>query len=408
MTVLERFLKYIVVPTTSNEANPTCPSTPNQKVLGQMLVDELLGLGLEDAEMDENGYVMATLPANTEKELPVLGFIAHMDTAPDLTTENIQPRIVENYDGSTIILNQEKSIVLSPEDFPSLNDYTGLDLVVTDGLTLLGADDKAGIAEIMTAVETFVNNPEIPHGKIRIGFTPDEEIGRGADLFDVEKFGAEYAYTLDGGPVGELEYESFNANNVHVTIHGRNVHPGSAKNRMINSMEIAQELHSMLPAAERPQYTTGYEGFYHLHHMQGNVEETRMAYLLRDHDREIFEKRKEIFKDAMATLNKRYGEGTVEADMKDRYYNMGEKIEPVFEIVEIAKQAMLDLDIEPIIKPIRGGTDGSRLSYMGLPCPNIFAGGHNFHGKHEYVPVQSMEKAVKVILGIVDGFVTRD
>lgn len=404
MTVLERFLTYIKVPTTSNEANPNCPSTENQLVLGQMLVDELLAMGIKDAAMDDNGYVMATIPSNIEKDVATIGFISHLDTAPDLTTVNIQPRIVEAYDGKAITLNEAKNIVLSPEDFPGMLDYVGQDLVVTDGLTLLGADDKAGVSEIMTAADYFMSNPDVPHGTIKIGFTPDEEIGRGANKFDVAKFGADFAYTLDGGPIGELEFESFNANNTHVTIHGRNVHPGSAKDRMINALEIAQELNSMLPKAERPQYTSGYEGFFHLHNLNGSVEEAKLFYLLRDHDTEKFEQRKAIFRSAVDHLNTIYGPGTVEADMKDMYFNMGEKIEPVYEIVDIAKNVMLDLEIEPIITPIRGGTDGARLSFMGLPCPNIFAGGHNFHGKHEFVPVPSMEKAVEVIKGIVASF----
>lgn len=404
MTVLERFLKYIVIPTTSNEASNTCPSTPNQLILGKMLVDELLEMGITDAAMDDNGYIMATIPSNIEKEVPTIGFISHMDTAPDLSTEGIVPRIVEAYDGNPIVLNEAHNITLSPEDFPGMLDYLGEDLVVTNGLTLLGADDKAGLAEIMSAAAFFMANPAVPHGTIKIGFTPDEEIGRGADKFDVAKFNADFAYTLDGGPIGELEFESFNANNTHVTIHGRNVHPGSAKDRMINSLEIAQELNSLLPKAERPQFTTGYEGFYHMHDLRGSVEEAKMFYLLRDHDKGKFEQRKAIFRSAVDHLNLKYGEGTVEADMKDMYFNMGEKIEPVYEIVDVAKDVMIDLGIEPIIKPIRGGTDGARLSFEGLPCPNIFAGGHNFHGKHEFVPVKSMEMAVEVIIGIVGAF----
>lgn len=401
MTVLERFLKYIAVPTTSDEESTTCPSTPNQKVLGQMLVGELQGMGIQDVYMDDKGYVMGTIPSNIDKEVPTIGFIAHIDTAPDLTTVGIEPRVVKDYDGSVICLNEAKNIVLSPESYPSLLGYVGQDLVVTNGLTLLGADDKAGVAEIMSAAAYFTSNPDVAHGTIKIAFTPDEEIGRGADHFDVEKFGAEYAYTLDGGEIGELEYESFNANNVHITIHGQNVHPGSAKNKMINSMQIAMELDRMLPQAQRPQYTEGYEGFFHLQDMKGTVEETKMFYILRDHDRSLFEKRKALLKSSVALLNQQYGEGTIDLDMKDMYYNMGEKIQPVYDIVEDAKEVMIELGIEPIIRPIRGGTDGSRLSFMGLPCPNIFAGGHNFHGKHEFVPVQSMEKAVEVIKGIV-------
>ncbi len=401
MTVLERFLKYIVVPTTSDEESTTCPSTENQKVLGQMLVEELLTMGVKDASMDENGYVMATIPSNVDQNVPVIGFVSHLDTAPDLTTVGIKPRVVENYDGDVIVLNEEKKIFLSPDTYPILKDYVGQDIVVTDGLTLLGADDKAGVAEIMSAAEYFTSNPDVKHGTIKIGFTPDEEIGRGADFFDVEKFGADYAYTLDGGEIGELEFESFNANNVDIKIHGQNVHPGKAKDKMINSMQIAMELDSMLPSAERPQYTDGYEGFFHLHGINGSVEETSMSYLIRDHDRNLFEERKTLLENTVSFLNGKYGEGTVDLKMEDMYYNMGEKIEPVYEIVENVKAIMLELGIEPIISPIRGGTDGSRLSFMGLPCPNIFAGGLNFHGKHEFVPVQSMEKAVEVIKRVV-------
>ncbi len=406
MNVLDRFLKYIKVETTSDESSRTCPSTNGQLTLGKMLVDELKEIGLADANMDKNGYVMATLPSNIDEDVPVIGFLAHMDTAPDLTTKNINPRIVKDYDGGEIILNKDLNITLSPKDFPEIQSYKGQDIIVTDGRTLLGADDKAGIAEIITAVATLIDNPDIKHGTIKVGFTPDEEIGRGADKFDVENFGATYAYTVDGGAIGELEYESFNANNASLIIHGRNVHPGYAKDRMINSMEIAMELHAMLPKAEQPQYTSDYEGFYHQTFIKGNVEQTSTAYILRDHDRAKFEVRKNILKEAVTFINTKYGDKTVELEMKDSYYNMGEKIEPVFHIVDIAKQTMLDLDIEPLVHPIRGGTDGSRLSYMGLPCPNIFTGGHNFHGKHEFIPVQSMEKAVDVILGIIKAYST--
>lgn len=404
MTVTERFLKYIQIPTTSDEESPTCPSTPNQRVLGQLLVDELLSLGLTDASMDANGYVFATLASNTEKDVPVIGFISHLDTAPDMTTVGISPRIIENYDGGTIQLDDDGRIFLTPTDFPALAQYVGNDLIVTDGATLLGADDKAGVAEIMTAVEHLIANPQIPHGTIKIGFTPDEEIGRGADYFDVARFGADYAYTMDGGELGELEYESFNAANIKLTIKGRNVHPGYAKDRMINSMEIAQELHGMLPREQKPQFTTGYEGFFHQTMISGSVDETKTAYILRDHDRVLFEGRKSLFSDIVTFINKKYGDGTVSMQMDDMYFNMGEKIEPVFFVVDIAKEAMLELGIEPIIKPIRGGTDGSRLSFMGLPCPNIFAGGHNFHGRHEFIPVQSMEKAVRVIVRIAEKY----
>jgi len=408
MTVLERFLQYIAIETTSDPDSNTCPSTATQMILGNQLVSELKALGLDDASIDKNGYVMATLPANTSKDVPVIGFIAHLDTAPDLTTKDIAPRIVNQYDGSEIVLNEDKKIYLSPKDYPELKDYIGQDLVVTNGLTLLGADDKAGVAEIMSAIDYLTSHPEIIHGTIKVAFTPDEEIGRGADYFDVKAFGADYAYTMDGGPIGELEYESFNANNLDITIHGRNVHPGYAKDRMINSMEIAMELHGMLPVAEKPQYTSGYEGFFHLHAMKGNEETSSLSYLIRDHDRTLFEKRKKLIQDSVAYFNSKYGAGTAELAMNDMYYNMGEKIKPVYQIVELAKNVMLDLDIEPIVRPIRGGTDGSRLSFMGLPCPNIFAGGHNFHGKHEFIPVPSMDKAVAVILGIIDRFVNEE
>ncbi|MDA3847245.1 MAG: peptidase T [Vallitaleaceae bacterium] len=402
MTVTERFMKYIMIPTTSDESSEVCPSTPNQKVLAQLLVDELLALGVSDAHMDQNCYVMATIPSNLDTSVDTIGFISHLDTATDLPTVGINPRIIENYHGNVITLNEIEGTILSPHDFPELADYVGQDLIVTDGTTLLGADDKAGIAEIMTMAETLMKNPGIPHGTIKIGFTPDEEIGRGANFFDVVKFGADYAYTLDGGPIGELEFESFNANNLKITIQGRNVHPGSAKNQMINSMEIMQELHSMLPKEQKPQYTDGYEGFFHQLYIKGSVDHTETAYILRDHDKYLFEQKKELIINIVDYLNKKYGLGTVELDMKDMYYNMGEMIQPVYHIVDIAKEAMIELGIEPIIKPIRGGTDGARLSYMGLPCPNIFAGGHNFHGRHEFIPIQSMEMAVKTILKIIE------
>lgn len=404
MNVLDRFLRYVSLETTSDEASYTCPSTPSQKDLGELLVQELLDMGVTDAAMDDNGYVTATIPTNTSSDVPVIAFIAHLDTAPDLTTKNIYPRIISNYSGDIITLNKDLGIYLTPDDFPELLNYIGNDLVVTDGTTLLGADDKAGIAEIMTVVAMLMDHPQIKHGTIKIAFTPDEEIGRGADRFDVEKFGATYAYTVDGGQVGELEYESFNANDIKVVINGRNVHPGSAKNQMINAIDIAHELHTYLPVKQKPQYTEGYEGFFHQKSILGSVDQAKCAYILRDHDREKFEAKKHLFVQAVDDLNEKYGKNTVQLEMKDMYYNMGEMIQPVYEIVEIAKKAMIDIGIEPIIKPIRGGTDGSRLSFMGLPCPNIFAGGHNFHGRHEFIPVQSMEKAVLVILGIIDGF----
>lgn len=408
MTVLDRFLKYINIATTSNEASNTCPSTPGQLELGEILVQELLDLGITDAAMDHNGYIMATIPSNIEKDAPVIGFISHLDTAPDLATVGIKPRLVEHYDGSAITLNQELDIVLSPETYPEMLNYIGQDLVVTDGLTLLGADDKAGVSEIMSMAERLMTDDSIKHGTIKIGFTPDEEIGRGADLFDVEKFAAKYAYTMDSGAIGEMEYESFNADNSVIIFNGRNVHPGYAKNVMINSLEVAQEFHAMLPSAERPQYTSDREGYFYLHHMEGSVEKTKTIYLVRDHDKVQFEERRQLIRDAVDFLNKKYGEDTVQLDSKVMYNNMGEMIEPVFEIVDLARQAMEDNGITPILKPIRGGTDGARLSFMGLPCPNLFAGGHNFHGKHEFVPVQSMEKAVDVMVSIIGKFAELD
>lgn len=404
MKVLDRFLKYIQIPTTSNEASNTCPSTSGQLELAKQLVQELLDMGVSDAAMDDNGYVMGTIPSNIDKEVPVLGFIAHMDTAPDLTTVGMDPRVLQDYDGNTITLNEEHDIVLSPDTYPALSNYIGQDLVVTNGLTLLGADDKAGIAEIMTMAYRLMTDDSIKHGTVKVGFTPDEEIGRGADHFDVEKFGATYAYTLDGGPIGELEYESFNADNTRITFNGRNVHPGYAKDVMINSLEIAQEFNAMLPKAERPQFTTDREGFYALMSLEGSVEQAKAFYLVRDHDADSFQKRRDTITEAAAFLNIKYGENSVVVDSKVMYNNMGEKIMPVFEIVDLAVEAMEANGVTPDIKPIRGGTDGARLSFMGLPCPNIFAGGHNFHGKHEFVPVQSMEKAVDVVVTIIEKF----
>jgi tripeptide aminopeptidase len=402
--LVQRFLKYVKIDTKSDPNSASCPSTEKQFNLGKELVKELQELGLEDAAMDDNGYVMATLPSNTDKDLPNLGFIAHMDTSPDMTAENVKPQIIKDYDGNDILLNGEKNIVLSPKDFPELKDYIGEDLITTDGTTLLGADDKAGIAEIMTAVEHLINNPEIKHGTIKIGFTPDEEVGRGADKFDVEKFAADLAYTVDGGQIGELEYENFNAAYAKIKINGRNVHPGTAKNKMINAISIAMEFNSMLPTNQVPEYTEGYEGFYHLHDIKGNVEETILEYIIRDHDKEKFEEKKKRVENIVKYLNDNMGKGTVELDMKDQYYNMKEKIEPVMHIVEIAERAMKEVAVKPIIKPIRGGTDGARLSYMGLPCPNLFTGGHNFHGKFEYISINSMKKSVDVILKIAELF----
>ncbi|MFC2125935.1 peptidase T [Bacteroidota bacterium] len=407
-TVIDRFVKYAVIDTQSDETSDTCPSTEKQMNLANLLVEELEGLGLEDIDLDENGYIMATLPSNIDKDVPVLGFVAHMDTSPDMSGTNVNPQIIKNYDGSDLILDKENNVILSPKDFPELLEYTGQDIITTDGTTLLGADDKAGIAEIMAAMQYLIDHTEIKHGKIRIGFTVDEEIGRGADKFDVKKFDAKYAYTLDGGHVGELEYENFNAALATVTIQGRNVHPGTAKNQMVNAMHLAMEFNSLLPSDERPEYTEGYEGFFHLIDFKGEVEESVFRYIIRDHDHDKYETKKVLIQDCTDFMNKKYGNGRVKLEVKDQYFNMREMVEPVKFIVDIAEQAMHDCEVEPIIKPIRGGTDGSRLSYMGLPCPNIFAGGHNFHGKYEYVPIPSMEKAVKVIVRIVELFAERD
>lgn len=401
MTVVDRFLKYVKFDTESSTETGTTPSTPGQMVLARELEKELNEMGLEDISLNEKGYIMATLPANTDKEVPTIGFVAHMDTSPDLTGKDVNPQIVKNYDGKDIILNKELNIVLSPNDFPEMQDYVGQDLIVTNGKTLLGADDKAGIAEILTAIKYLKDHPEIKHGKIRIGFTPDEEIGAGADYFDVEKFGCEWAYTMDGGPIGELEYENFNAAGVKINIQGRSVHPGYAKDKMVNALVVANKLVSLLPSNERPEHTTGYEGFYHLTNISGTVDAATVGYIIRDHDREIFEKRKQVMLDTIAFINKLYPDSTT-VEIKDQYYNMREKVEPVKHVVDLAFEAMTAVGVTPIVKPIRGGTDGARLSFMGLPCPNIFAGGHNFHGRYEFVPIQSMEKAVQVIVKIAE------
>ncbi|EZP77485.1 peptidase T [Parageobacillus genomosp. 1] len=402
--IIERFTKYVQVNTQSDPNSDTCPSTPGQLELGNMLVEELKAIGMEEVTMDENGYIMATLPANTEKDVPTIGFLAHMDTAPEFTGANVHPQIVENYDGGDIVLNESLNIVLSPKDFPELANYKGHTLITTDGTTLLGADNKAGIAEIMTAMAYLIQHPEIKHGKVRVAFTPDEEIGRGPHKFDVAKFGAKFAYTVDGGPLGELEYESFNAAEAKITIKGKNVHPGTAKGKMINSMKIAMEFHGQLPANEAPEHTEGYEGFYHLLSFQGNVEETRLHYIIRDFDRQQFEARKAKMQEIAAKLQEKYGKERIAIEIKDQYYNMREKIEPVREIVDIAYEAMKNLNIEPKISPIRGGTDGSQLSYMGLPTPNIFTGGENFHGRYEYISVDNMIKATNVIIEIIKLF----
>ena len=398
--IIKRFTTYVKVDTQSNEANDNCPSTPGQLTLANMLVEELKRVGLQEVTMDENGYVMATLPSNTEKDVPTIGFLAHVDTATDFTGKNVNPQIVENYDGQEILLNEALQVVLSPKQFPELANYKGHTLITTDGTTLLGADNKAGVAEIMTAMDYLVKHPELKHGKIRIAFTPDEEIGRGPHKFNVAAFNADYAYTIDGGPLGELEYESFNAAAAKITFKGTNVHPGTAKGKMVNSTKIAMEFNGKLPAEEAPEHTEGFEGFYHLLSFHGDVEETQLSYIIRDFDREQFETRKETVVQLVQDLRKEYGEDSILLEMKDQYYNMREKIEPVKQIVDIAYEAMKKLDIEPKISPIRGGTDGSQLSYMGLPTPNIFTGGENFHGRYEYVSVDNMIKATNVIIEI--------
>lgn len=402
MTVIERFLKYVTFDTQSDESTGVTPSTPKQMVFAQYLKTELEELGLQDISLDENGYLFATLPSNVDHEVPVVGFIAHMDTSPDMSGENVKPRIVEKYDGKDIPLCAEENIILSPANFPELLDHVGEDLIVTDGHTLLGADDKAGIAEIVGAVAYLIAHPEIKHGDIRIGFNPDEEIGLGAHKFDVEKFGAKWAYTMDGGEVGELEFENFNAAAAKIRVKGRNVHPGYAKNKMINSLLVANEYASLLPANETPGTTEGYEGFYHLIGMEGEVENTVLSYIVRDHDREKFEARKQALLNYAAQLNEKYGEGTVTVELKDQYYNMRQQVEPLMYIIDIAFAAMQEAGVTPKVKAIRGGTDGAQLSFKGLPCPNIFAGGLNFHGRYEFVPVQSIEKAMNVVVKIAE------
>jgi tripeptide aminopeptidase len=400
--LLEKFLRYISIDTKSDPGSQTFPSTSKQFDLARLLVEELQAMGVKDAHVDEHCYVMGTLPSNLDKEVPVIGFVAHVDTAPDMPGKVVNPQIIENYDGEDILLNKDNDLWLKVNDFPELKQYKGQTLITADGTTLLGADDKAGIAEIMTAIEYLIQNPQIKHGTIKIGFTPDEEIGKGVDHFNVAKFGAQYAYTLDGSEVGELEFENFNAAHAKIIVQGRNVHPGMSKYKMINSMIVGSEFNDMLPVFDRPEYTEHYEGFFHLIKFDGTVEQSSLQYIIRDHDRTKFENRKKLIQDTADFMNKKYGEGTIKIEMKDQYYNMREKVEPVYHIVEIAEKAMIELGIKPKIKPIRGGTDGSRLSYMGLPCPNIFAGGHNFHGKYEFVPLESMEKATQVILKIIE------
>ncbi|MBI6871211.1 peptidase T [Clostridium aciditolerans] len=400
--VVEKFLNYVKFDTRSDEESTTVPSTSKQLVLAEELVKELKEMGLKDVSLDSNGYIMATLPGNIDKSVPVIGFIAHMDTSPEMPGHGIKTKIVENYDGNDIVLNEEQKLILRVEESPEIKEYIGNTIITTDGTTLLGADDKAGIAEIMAAMEYLTQHPEIKHGDIRVGFTPDEEVGRGADHFDVEKFNADFAYTMDGGAIGELEYENFNAASAKIVISGRNVHPGYAKNKMINSMLIAKEVMSMMPENETPGTTEGYEGFYHLVSMNGGVEETQLSYIIRDFDAEKFESRKTFVQDVVNKVNEKYGSGTVAVEIKEQYRNMKEKVEPVKYIVDIAFEAMESVGVKPLVRPIRGGTDGARLSFMGLPTPNIFTGGHNFHGRFEYIPVQSMEKAVEVILKIAE------
>ena len=400
--VVERFVRYVRYNTCSDSTSGTTPSSAGQTVFADMLAEELRNIGLHDAEVDPMGYVYATLPANVETDLPVVGFVAHMDTSPDYTGAHVSPRIIQNYSGGDIILNGEKNIVLSPSVFPELNNYIGQRLVVTNGKTLLGADDKAGVSEIVTAMEYLVNHPDIKHGKVKIAFTPDEEIGEGADHFDVAKFGANFAYTMDGGELGELEFENFNATGAKIVIQGSSVHPGYAKGKMINAIKIASRVISMLPSGEAPEHTDGYEGFYHITRLNGSVEEAELEFILRDFTREGIEDRKKCLQNIVKQMNEIYGEGTAELALSDQYSNMREKIEPVKFIVDLAADAMRESGVNPRIVPIRGGTDGARLSFMGLPCPNIFAGGHNFHGKFEYIPTPSMAKACEVIVKIVE------
>ncbi|RZS93164.1 peptidase T [Aquimarina brevivitae] len=400
--IIDRFISYVTIDTESDPHSAATPSTEKQWDLANKLVDELKDIGLEDVTIDENAYIMATLPANVDHDVPVIGFISHFDTTPDFTGANVKPQIIDEYDGLDIILNPKDNMKLSPSYFEDLKQYKGQTLITTDGTTLLGADDKAGIAEIVTAMEYLVQHPEIKHGKIRVGFTPDEEIGRGAHKFDVEKFGADWAYTMDGSQIGELEYENFNAAGAVVTVKGKSVHPGYAKGKLVNSILIAQDYIDLLPKIEVPEQTEGREGFFHLHTIKGNVDKTQLEYIVRDHDKQRFENRKQLLIDLAKNLNEEHGKEIVTVEIKDQYYNMKEKVEPVMHIVAIAEKAMKAVGVEPIIKPIRGGTDGSQLSYMGLPCPNIFAGGHNFHGPYEYVPVESMIKAVEVIVKVAE------
>lgn len=400
--MINRFLKYIKIATDANPESLLCPSSEIQWDLAKVIIEDLKEIGLEDISLDENCYIMATFPSNCGKDVPTIGFIAHMDTAPTYNGKGVNPKVVK-YEGGDIVLNKELDVILSPKDFPSLNKYVGEELIVTDGKTLLGADDKAGIVEIIEAMKYLKEHPEIKHGEIKIGFTPDEEIGRGANLFDVEKFNCKFAYTVDGGELGELEYENFNAASAIIKIKGRDIHPGTAKNSMINSMIIAMELNSMLPADQRPEHTENYEGFFLLNDMKGTVENTTMNYIIRDHSMKKFNEKKNLIKAVVMYLQLKYKDASIEIEVKDSYYNMREKIEPVSYIIDLAKKSMEELGIEPHIRPIRGGTDGARLSYKGLPCPNLFTGGHNFHGKFEYIPVNSMEKARDLIIKIAEN-----
>ena len=398
--IIKRFISYVTIDTESDPNNPDFPSSDNQWNLANLLVKELIDIGMSDVTLDKNCYVMATLPSNLDYDVPTIGFVSHIDTTPDYTGANIKPKIHHEYDGKDIVLNKNENIVLSPSYFDDLLQYKGQTIITTDGTTLLGADDKAGITEIVSAMEYLINHPEIKHGKIRICFTPDEEVGKGAHKFDVKKFGADWAYTMDGSQIGELEYENFNAASAKITINGKIVHPGYAKGKMINSMSIAGDFILRLPSKEVPESTEGYEGFFHLHQFKGNVEQSILQYIIRDHDTDLFNNRKQFMIDLVARMNSELGNNAIELDIKDQYYNMKEKVIPVMHIVDIAEEVMQDIGITPLIKPIRGGTDGSQLSFMGLPCPNIFAGGHNFHGRYEYVPVESMIKATEVIIGI--------
>ncbi len=402
MHVSERFLKYVSFDTESNPESSTVPTSEKQKNLAKFLVEEMKAIGIKDAYMDEYGYVYGTIEKNIDKEIPTIAFIAHMDTSPDLSGKDIKTRIIKNYDGKDIVLNEEKNIIMKTSEFEHLKSNIGKDLIVTDGTTLLGADDKAGIAEILTMAETLISNPSIKHGTIKLGFTPDEEVGSGADHFNLKDFGADFGYTVDGGELGELEYENFNAASAKITINGTNIHPGSAKGKMVSALLIGMELHNMLPVFENPAFTEGYEGFSHLNDMAGNVEQVKMQYIIRDHDMDKFNIKKERFVKIAKYLNEKYGENTVELKLSDSYFNMKEKILPHMHIIETAKKAMVELDIIPNIIPIRGGTDGARLSFMGLPCPNLCTGGYNFHGRYEYIPVQSMERVVDILLKIVE------